>query len=178
MTAKVWQWDVRRSDEEVRRILKNPQDANFLYYSSLLLARSNSPKEVFGSYLKIEDFCREWPGIKRRMRKDQWNAGRIQFWEEIYRHLKEKLKVKGVALRKPKSCPPSSDSLRVRIGRRIHEARRFKKITQRDLARGAGLTQQFVSQIEKGAVNVSLDTVERIQKFLGQDLCNSCELIN
>ena len=49
--SKAWQWDVRRSDEEIRRILKNPKDPNFLHYAALLLARSNVPKEVFGGYL-------------------------------------------------------------------------------------------------------------------------------
>ncbi len=174
MTSKMWQWDVRRSDEEVRRVLKNPAHPSFLHYAALLLARSNVPKEVFGAYLSEEDFCIQWPNIKRRMRKDRWNAGRIQFWEEIYRHLKGKLKVKGIALRTP-SRPSASGSLRVKIGRRIRDMRRLRQITQADLARGAGLTQQFVSQIEKGAVNASLDTLERIQKFLGEELLMSCK---
>ncbi|OGW82358.1 MAG: hypothetical protein A3G33_11285 [Omnitrophica bacterium RIFCSPLOWO2_12_FULL_44_17] len=62
------------------------------------------------------------------------------------------------------------NSLRARIGKRVREVRRSKKITQADLARGAGLTQQFVSRIERGTENVSLDTIERIQKYIGEDL--------
>jgi DNA-binding XRE family transcriptional regulator len=166
--SKAWQWDVRRSDEEIRQILKNPKHPSFLHYASLLLARTNVPKEVFGDYLGKQDFCVQWQNIKRRMRKDQWDRGRIQFWQEIYRHLKEDFKAKGIALRQP-SHPPVPGSLRVRIGKRIREIRRLKKMTQEDMAQGAGLTQQFLSKIEQGTENISLDTLERIQNFLRED---------
>ena len=166
---KAWQWDVRRSDGEIRRILKNPEHPSFLHYASLLLSRTNVPKEVFGKYLEKETFCVHWQKIKRRMSKDRWDAGRVQFWQEIYRYLKENLKAEGVLLRHPSSAP-RRDSLRARIGQRIRVMRRSKKLTQGDLARGAGLTQQFVSTIEQGKGNVSVGTLERIQKFLKEDL--------
>lgn len=165
---KAWQWDVGRSDEEIRQILKNSKHPSFIHYASLLLARSNIPKEVFG-YLDKQDFCIEWQKIKGRMRKDRLNQGRIQFWEAIYHHLKKGLKADGVILRQP-SRPPRQDSLRIKVGKRIRDIRLSRKITQAGLARGAGLTQQFVSKIEKGTENVSLDTLERIQNFLKEDL--------
>ena len=167
---KAWQWDVGRSDEEIREILKNPEHPSFLHYASLLLARTNVPKEVFGEYLGKQDFCVQWPNLKRRMRKDKWDPGRIQFWQEIYRHLREDLKVKGIRLRRPASGPPAQNSLRAEVGKRIRKIRHSKKMTQTDLAQGAGLTQQFVSKIEQGTENVSLDTLERIQKYLKEDL--------
>lgn len=166
---KSWQWDVGRSDGEIRRILKDPAHPSFLHYAALLLARNNVPKEVFGGYLDQRDFCLQWQKIKRQMRKDKSNLGRVQFWEEIYRHLKESLKKKGLVLRQPsRSSVPGS--LRSKVGRRLLEIRRSQKLTQKKVARGAGLTQQFVSKIEKGTENVSLDTLERIQKFLKEDL--------
>lgn len=166
---KAWQWDVGRSDDEIRQILKNPGHPRFIHYASLLLARTNVPKAVFGEYLAKRDFCIEWQKIKRRMRKDKWDRGRIQFWEAIYDHLKKGLKADGLILRQP-SRPARQDSLRARVGKRIRETRLSRKITQAGLARGARLTQQFVSKIEKGTENVSLDTLERIQKFLNEDL--------
>ena len=169
---KAWQWDVKRPDKEIRQILKNPEHPSFLHYASLILARNNVPKEVFGEYLEKRDFCVEWPNIKRRMRKDRWDLGRVQFWEAIYRHVKEDLKAKGLRLRQPVPVPEDS-SLRARVGKRLSELRRSKKMTQAGLARGAGLTQQFVSKIEKGTENISLDTLERIQKFLGENLFQS-----
>lgn len=168
--AKAWQWDVRRSDGQIRQILKNTEHASFIYYASLLLARTNVPREVFGEYLEKEAFCVQWPRIKRRMRKNRWDQGRIQFWEAIYRHVKEDLKAKGVRLRRPASRRPVPGSLRLRIGKRIHEIRRAKKMTQKDIMRTTGLTQQHISKIEQGRENVSLDTLDRIQKCLGEDL--------
>ena len=165
---KAWQWDVGRSDEEIRRVLKDPKHPGFIHYASLLLARSNVPKEVFG-YLEKQDFCVAWQKIKRRMRKDRLNRDRIQFWQEIYRHLKEDLKRRGIRLRQP-SLAADSGSLRSRVGKRIREIRRSKKMSQAAMARGTGLTQQFVSKIEQGTENISLDTLERFQKFLKQDL--------
>lgn len=166
---KAWQWDVGRSDNEIRRILKNPEHPSFIHYASLLLARTNIPKEVFNEYLEIKDFCVQWQKIKHRMRKDRLNLGRIQFWEAIYRHLKQDLKSRGIALRQIPSPPPRQDSLRAKAGKRIREIRISRKITQAGLARGTGLTQQFISKIEKGIENVSLDTLERIQKFLKEE---------
>lgn len=166
---KSWQWDMGRSDEEIQQILKNPGHPSFLHYASLLLSRTNVPKEVF-SYLEKKDFCIEWQKIKRRMHKDRLAQERIQFWQEIYRHLKEDFKAKGIMLRQPPGLRPAHDSLRVRIGKCIREIRLSKKITQADFAREAGLTQQFVSKIEQGTENISLDTLERIQKFLKEDL--------
>ena len=169
---KAWQWDVSRSDTEIRRILKNPAHPSFLHYAALLLARTNVPREVFGGYLKKEDFCIHWQKIKQRMLKDSSARERVQFWQEIYRHLKEDLKEKGLVLRRP-SRPGVPGSLRSKIGGRLTEIRCSRKLTQAEVARGAGLTQQFVSKIEKGTENISLDTLERIQKFLRKDLFQS-----
>ena len=166
---KAWQWDMRRSDEEIRKILKDPKHPSFLHYAALLLARINIPKEVFNRYLGKEDFCIEWQKIKRRMRKDRLSQDRVQFWEEIHRHVKEGFKAKGVTLRKPAKTAVK-DSLRARIGKRIREIRRSKKMTQAELARESGLSQQFLSKIEQGTENISLDTVERIQKSLKESL--------
>ncbi len=167
---KAWQWDVGRTDAEVRKILENPKDAAFLHYAALLLARSNVPREVFRQYLDRRLFCVEWPNIKRRMRKDRWAHDRIQFWQEIYRHIKEDLKGKGIRLRRPSAEKPKEDSLRVRMGHYLRQIRRENKLSQAEVARGAGLTQQFLSKIEQGSENVSLDTLERIQAYFQLDL--------
>lgn len=167
--SHAWRWDARRSDKEIRIILTNPQHPSFFHYASLLLARTNVPKYIFKEYLSKQIFCLHWPTLKRRMRKDRLNQERIQFWEEIYRHLKEDMKAKGIRLRQPLRLP-SQNSLREKIGKRIREVRRSKNMTQANVAQGAGLTQQFLSKIEQGTENISLDTLERIQKFFKETL--------
>ena len=157
---KAWQWDMRRSDEEIRKILKDPKHPSFLHYAALLLARINIPKEVFNRYLGKEDFCIEWQKIKRRMRKDRLSQDRLMATAG---------RSSEVTLRKPAKTAVK-DSLRARIGKRIREIRRSKKMTQAELARESGLSQQFLSKIEQGTENISLDTVERIQKSLKESL--------
>lgn len=166
---QAWQWDVRHSDEEIQKILKDPTSPSFLHYAALLLTRTNVPKEAFGRYLRKEDFCIQWSGIKRRMHKDPLAQDRIRFWEAIYRHIKEDLKAKGIKLRHP-SKTGATDSLRAKMGKQIRDVRRNKRITQSELAERTGLTQQFLSKIEQGTENISLDTVERIQKSLKENL--------
>lgn len=170
MPKACWQWDIRRSDQEIRKILKNPGHPSFFHYAALLLARTNVPREVFRQYLRKEDFCVAWNKIKRRMRKDQLSRERVQFWEAIHRHVKKDLKAKGIKLWKPAKKIIPESSLRVRVGKRIREIRQSKKMTQAELARETGLTQQFLSKIEQGTENVSLDTLERIQKSIKENL--------
>lgn len=167
--SKGWQWDVGRPDEKIRVILKNPHHPSFIHYASLLLARTNTPKMVFEEYLEKPVFCLQWSAIKRHMRKDRLNHERIQFWEQIYRHLKEAMTARGIKLRQS-SIPPAEDSLRVKIGKRIQSLRKSKNLTQADVAQGAGLTQQFLSKIERGSENISLDTLERLQKYFKEEL--------
>ena len=167
--SKSWQWDMGRSDKEIRNILKNPEHPSFIHYAALLLARTNVPKEVFEEYVSKLIFCSYWPAIKRRMRKDEFNRERLHFWEEIYRHLKEDMQAKGIKLRQPLRLKVE-DSLKSKIGKRIREVRRSKKMTQADVEQGTGLTQQFLSKIEQGTENVSLDTLERIQKFFNEPI--------
>ncbi len=167
--SKSWQWDMGRSDREIRNILKNPEHPSFIHYAALLFARTNVPKQVFKEYVTKLNFCLYWPTIKRRMRKDKLNQDRLHFWEEIYRHLKEDMQAKGIKLRQP-SRLKVEDSLKSKIGKRIREIRRSKKMTQADVEQGTGFTQQFLSKIEQGTENVSLDTLERIQKFFNEPI--------
>ncbi len=167
--SKSWQWDMGRSDKEIRSVLKNPEDPTFIHYAALLFARTNVPKEVFEEYVSKQIFCSHWSAIKRRMRKDELNQERIHFWEEIYRHLKEEMQSKGIKLRQP-SRLKIDDSLKAKIGKRIREVRQSKKMTQADVEQGTGLTQQFLSKIEQGTENLSLDTLERIQKFFNEPI--------
>ncbi|HEA46833.1 MAG TPA: hypothetical protein ENH97_00275, partial [bacterium] len=74
-----WLWDKSISEGRARRILTYPGHKRFLSLAALLLARKNVPKEVFGRYIKRLDFCRNWPKIKRQMRRDKWNEPRIEY---------------------------------------------------------------------------------------------------
>ena len=53
------------------------------------------------------------------------------------------------------------------IGSRIKEKRQEEGFSIRELARRTNLTASFISQVENGKANVSLDSLRRISKALG-----------
>ncbi|MCK4244798.1 MAG: helix-turn-helix transcriptional regulator [Candidatus Omnitrophica bacterium] len=160
-----WLWDRKISDYKVKHILSNPEDNQFIPLVSLLLARKNSPSEVLKEYISPLNFCRFWPRIKRRMRKDSWNNPRIEFWQAIYETVLEKLKKKGVSIKLREQKRP--DTLFEEIGSQVKRLRLQKSMTQIDLAKKLNISQQMVSRIEKGGENISLNTLRRFITRLG-----------
>ncbi|OGB88064.1 hypothetical protein A3H38_01575 [candidate division WOR-1 bacterium RIFCSPLOWO2_02_FULL_46_20] len=53
------------------------------------------------------------------------------------------------------------------IGKIIKEKRVGRKISQRDFARQAGMTQPDISAIEAGKKNLTIETLSRLCKILG-----------
>jgi transcriptional regulator with XRE-family HTH domain/Tfp pilus assembly protein PilF len=62
----------------------------------------------------------------------------------------------------------------VHIGKKIKELRKSLNMTQQDLAEGI-VTRGFISQLEKGLVSASVDTLEKLAKRLH---CDTSYLIN
>lgn len=158
-------WDRRTTKEEALDVLKNDSDPKFVEYASLVLSRVGRPKEVFETYLSKMSFLKNWRKIKRRMRKDDWNDKRIIFWDEVYsvfsqdvdkRELKEKRE-------------PVSEQARI-IGGIIRDAREKKRLSQKELAQSADMSQQFVSFLENGYLNISLSTLKKVMDVLGLEL--------
>lgn len=69
------------------------------------------------------------------------------------------------------SATPNHDgeSLRERYAARIRARREDKKLTQAQLGRATGLHRAYVSQVERGVVNISLDNLEKFWKVLFTD---------
>lgn len=70
----------------------------------------------------------------------------------------------------PVPAPPdaSSDTAsRVDVGARLREVRRARRRTLRQVADGAGISESFLSQIERGHSNASVATFRRIAVALG-----------
>lgn len=60
--------------------------------------------------------------------------------------------------------------IELKVAREVYRAREAKKMTQKDLARALKTKQQTVSRIERGAQNVTIETLDRIARALGRDL--------
>jgi transcriptional regulator with XRE-family HTH domain len=66
--------------------------------------------------------------------------------------------------------PPQSLSARKIFGGNLRRARRLKEITQEDLASRAKVSRTYLSEVERGARNVSIDNMEHLATALGVPL--------
>lgn len=60
--------------------------------------------------------------------------------------------------------------IELRVAMEITKAREAQKMTQEDLAEAMKTKQQTVSRIERGAQNVTIETLDKIARALGRDL--------
>lgn len=162
-----WLWDSRLSETEARKILKDENHPKFDIYAEKLFSRISDPKIVFNIVDKVT-FCKKWPSIKKRMRKDRWLENRVVFWQTIYERVHESLKMRGIKIRRPQKAkiPPE----RAKLAQQIRRIRIKLGYTQKDMARKLGVIQQYISKIERGHENVSVDTLKRIADVFGKDL--------
>ena len=108
-------------------------------------------KEAFG-YVSKEVFCRQWPVIKKRIAKDAWAKGKMDFWQGIYE--------------RTLSIPPE----RLGVAERIKELRVQMGYTQKEMAKRLGVIQQYVSRLEAGRENLTLDTLNKIARVFDKHL--------
>ena len=66
--------------------------------------------------------------------------------------------------------------IKKRFGLAVREYRRLLKVSQEELAMRIGADQAYVSRIEAGQVNVTLETVEQIATALQIDAVDLLEM--
>lgn len=145
-----WLWDTRLSETRVKKILEDENNPRFYIYAEKLFSRINDPKTAF-SYIPKEVFCRYWPLIKQRIDKDAWSKGKSDFWQEYYDQIATQLNVHGSALSERMSIAQQIKDIRLQLG-----------YTQTDMAKRLGVIQQFISKLETGRENLTIDTLKRI----------------
>lgn len=59
------------------------------------------------------------------------------------------------------------EDIRKRLGMRIREMRKSAGMTQEELGERASLNYKFIGELERGRVNVSIDSIARIAGALG-----------
>jgi transcriptional regulator with XRE-family HTH domain len=67
---------------------------------------------------------------------------------------------------------PSVPRHRQIFGQKVRLYRKLKSLTQEKLAEKADLTPSYLSDVERGLVNISLDAMARIAKSLGIEIEN------
>lgn len=61
-------------------------------------------------------------------------------------------------------------TLRHRFGKRLRQIRRYKDLTQEQLAEAVGVTVEFISNIERGKSAPSFETIEKLTAALGVEV--------
>ena len=162
-----WLWDSRMEESKVREILKDENHPKFNIYAEKLFSRVNNPKVAFSIVDKVT-FCKKWPSIKKRMRKDRWLRDRVIFWQTIYEHILEGLKEQGIKIRSQREVKIPAE--RMKLAQEIKGIRVELGYTQRDMAKKLGVIQQYISKIENGRENFSVDTLKRIADVFSKRL--------
>ena len=145
-----WLWDTRLSETRVKNILKDEKNPRFYIYAEKLFSRISDTQTAF-SYIPKEAFCRHWPVIKQRINKDTWNKGKAEFWQKMYDQIATQLEVHGNALSERMSIAQQIKDIRLQLG-----------YTQVEMAKRLGVIQQFISKLETGRENLTIDTLKRI----------------
>ena len=161
-------WDRRISKKEAVKILKDESDPRFVELAALLLSRTGASKEIFNNYLDKARFCRNWRRIKIKMRHNDWNDTRINFWDEVYRVVSRGIDKNELKTAEKQRSAVSSEAQE--IGRIIKETRKNNGWSQKELAEKTGFSQQMISFIENGYLNISLSTLTKIAHALSLTL--------
>ena len=61
-------------------------------------------------------------------------------------------------------------NIKEKIGDRVRELRGIKEVSQEKLAELASLDRTYISSVEKGKRNISIENIEKISKALGYTL--------
>ena len=158
-------WDKKITKDEARKVFRDENHPRFIEYAALFLSRMNEPKAVFKEYIDKKTFCRQWRRIKPKMRENKWNDTRIIFWDEVYRVALKHFNKDDLAI--PKEHKKAADPDISQIGQKIKKARKAKGWTQAKLAEQTEFSQQTISLVESGYINVSFLTLKKIVDVLG-----------
>lgn len=163
-----WLWDVKSNEEEIKQILKSDKDPRFLLYAGLLLSRNNDPDYVF-HLIDKEAFCQYWPLIKERIDQSGWfSPYKSSYWGPIYEKTIRELKQKGEDVSRFPDIAITKNRFHVAL--QIRKLRKHARFNQEELAMRLGVKQQYVSKLETGRVNPSVETLGKIANIFAKDL--------
>lgn len=154
-----WLWDIRATEKEARDILKNEWNPEFYILAERLFGRLTDPAIVF-SFIDKDIFCRVWPKIKNRLKKDKWLTDKMLFWDKVYKYTQKELQSNAIEVSSDKEAIAFQlRDLRIKLG-----------YTQKDLAKKLGVIQQYISKIESGQENFSIDTLKEIVSIFNKKM--------
>jgi len=163
-----WLWDVKINEKEACRILSNEKEPRFIHYAALLISRNENVDYIF-KILDKKLFCRHWPLIKEKIEQKGWfSPYKSKYWQPIYEQILKELKGNGIEIHEFPDIPFTRHQFR--LAQKIRKMRKKEGLTQIQMARYIGVKQQYISKLETGRVNPSLDTIGKIANIFAKDL--------
>ena len=158
MSKTHWLWDHPQTDEKkAKNILRDQNHKLFFIYAGMLLSRNDDIDYVF-SILDKKLFCKYWPVIRNEINKGGWfDPNREGFWKPVYLRTIEELKQQGVKIHEFPDKPISEH--RFSIALKMREIREERGLTQKETAIYLRVSQQYISKLETGQINVSIDKI-------------------
>ena len=81
--------------------------------------------------------------------------------------------------RAPRKLPTAElapDDLRAIFGQNLKAARLKRGMTQMELAEAADMADSYLSEIERGKINITLDTMKKLAQVVGHDVSGLIQL--
>jgi DNA-binding XRE family transcriptional regulator len=168
MVKHNWLWDVKADEKKVVKILKNEHDPRFIMYASMLFSRNNDEAYVF-RIIDKKLFCQYWPLIRKKIDQTGWfSPFKSDYWQPVYKKVLNELRAHGINIHE---FPAGTiDKQRFYLAREIRRLREKEGYTQQEAAKFLGVKQQFVSKLETGRINPSLETIGKIANLFGKNL--------
>ena len=69
--------------------------------------------------------------------------------------------------KRPNETVSAVSALRMSVGKNVKAARELADLSQRDLCAKTGISQSYLSQVERGTWNIGLDNIARIARAVG-----------
>ena len=165
MTQTNWHWDLNLSLKKIERILAREDDPRFPRLAGTLLARVQDPKRVF-ALITPRAFCRRFRAIQHEIAADAWTRERAAFWKATYLRLSKELRDNGERLRQPARIV--LDDVDRAVINQVKACRKQAVMSQQELARFMGCSQQYISGIETGRERITLDFLKKLVAITGQ----------
>jgi len=165
MKRKNWHWDIRMPYRKIKELLRREDDPRFPRLAGTLLARVEDAKQVF-ELIKPAAFCRRFKAIEREILSDQWTSEKAAFWKATYLRLSKELQARGERIRRPARI--ELDDFDRQLIEKVKQCRKNALMSQAELAKFMGASQQYISGIEKGREKISTDLLKRLARFTRQ----------
>ena len=107
--------------------------------------------------------------IKIKVEQQGWfSPFKLKYWQPIYEQSLKELHESGSEIHKFPEILITR--YQFNLAKRIRVMRKGKGLTQNQMARYLGVKQQYISKLETGRVNPSLDTIGKIANIFSKNL--------